>query len=184
MSRTECLRRRRARRVPRGAQTASRTKSKACAGRAQSYRLQHMPTGPSFRIMSLHRQAKSSSACLLVIRFEKCNPSSVSSSTRSWLKTDGTKTGGGFGCKRRAYRSAFIASTSVCRMVSAREGDSLDWTGSVTGRKKTASAMAKSVLARFSTRLLRLVGNNPGTDTPDPILMSSHGFIKADGGDP
>lgn len=94
----------------------------------------------------------------------KWSPSSLSLSTIRSLNTAGMTTGGGFSCCRRAARSAFIASTSECRIVAARSGESLLSTGSGTGRNTTVSARAKSfaeLSAPFTLSGVRL-GSQPG----------------------
>jgi len=83
-----------------------------------------------------------------------------------------------------------MASMSVCNMVSARSGESLNATGSVIGKNMTASARAKSV-ARRSSDLGAMdlsetssEGRKRGKVTPDPSFMSSHGAIGAVSGEP
>lgn len=58
-------------RLPTGAHSTSKTNMIPCTGLTQSYRLQQMPSDPSYRMTSLHRQLNSSSACFLTIFSEK-----------------------------------------------------------------------------------------------------------------
>lgn len=93
-------------------------------------------------------------------------------------------------------RSAFIASTSVWKMVSARDGESFSRTGVEIGRKTMASDIEKSVgrwliddalekrdLAstsrEWSTNLGGWLGKRPGRVIPGPRSILSQGLIKA-----
>lgn len=158
-----------------GAQMPRYRRMSACRGRTVLYRLQQVPSWPSERSASLQRQASMCSACLSMMRSVKWRPSAVSVSTRSSLNTSGIMTGGGWSCARRAARSAFIASTSACRMVSARSDERRSSTGLATGTKKMASARAKSCAPAVAPMPAAL-GIRPGSQLLAVEVMVSQGL--------
>lgn len=152
--------------MPAGAHPTATASTSACTGLTRSGRLQHAPWSvPAVLAASLHRQPRSTSACLRTMRGDQCSPSVVSLSvpTSMALNTAGRRMGGAglpgaarAAGPRRAARSAFIASTSTCEMVSARSGERSASTGAVTGRKTIASDTAAGALP------LRFAGGRSG----------------------